>query len=1180
MSITVAMRTQVSQLYVSLFGRAPDGEGLGYWVGQLAGGKTVAQVAQDMFNVTAARAYYPSFMTNDEIVAAFYVNVLGRTADAEGQAYWVGKMNATGATKGSVIADMINAVVNYTGTDAAGVKSKALFANKVEVAQYYGEKNGTVAGATAALAGVTEVAATVTAGKAAVDAGANPGQTFMLTADVDAIPGTTAALGDDTIAASETTLTVLDEINGGAGSDTLKYVGIGAFDFSTGGDVDPDTVTVTGVEALTLRSADDLTFDASGFTGLTSATATQIVGNLDLTVGDDASATVSGVTGATVVTGSDTSNITINGASGTTIDTNGGAAVVISNAKDDVTVTGGVNVNVSTSATGAAIAVSDVTGTITVTNSKQASNIDIDAGTAVTVTSTATNDDAGAIVIGANEAASGNVSVTQNLISDGSVAMEGSAIEITGGETVAVTINATSTAADEVSDEDITIGDITIIGDGATNTVSVTQNDIATSSTVAAIAEVGGSTALTFKAMASGDTTIVNGLTFTATKSLTAAQAAAAFTNLTLGDLQSAGGTTANGYYTGAFNELNYTSGAATGSTVVFTASTFDEGDLESTDGSKDPTIATAYADGEDAIAAVTSANTIAYGNVAVDDVADASITTINLNGFGDAALGQNEALSALTSLTLANSTGDVALAAGTELELTVNGFDGALDNTSDDIETLNVTMGGSDSSIEMTADGVVEMTVVGNGDLDLTGSTFTALETLTVSGAASVILDGIDDEVLTSIDASGTSGGVEAAVDAASTEVLGGSGVDLITLNSVSIENDIDLGAGDDTLDLSDGAVGIVATDITATVTGGAGTADILIMDAADAEAASANTDFDELATAFEVLQLVNAAGGVAVDLDNLTYSTVIVVGVEDDGDGEDEDFALDNMTNNGMVKIGGDVGLIADLDTLTVTLAENTATDSLNITFTAASEAIIVVNSVETIVLSSSVKTADSVLELSADSVTSVSVTGAADLELTTDSTVLTTVNATSMTGALTYTTDSNAAVTVTGGSGGDDLTATGDNDVLNGGTGADTLTVESGADLVQLYGGDGNDTFVIDGASTNLNSLSVIKDLASGDNIIVTGGTAFKQSAVTLDQDGNPNLVSYADAAIAAIGEEEMAWFQYNNNTYIVLEAGGGDDGETFINGEDVIVKITGLVNLSTASYSQDGNILQIA
>lgn len=229
MSITVAMRTQVSQLYVSLFGRAPDGEGLGYWVNKLAQGNSLAQVAQDMFNVDAARAYYPSFLTNDEIVAAFYVNVLGRTADAEGQAYWVGEMNKSGATKGSVITDMINAVVNYTGTDGDGVKSKALFTNKVAVAQYYGEKNGNIAGATNALAGVSDAASTVTAAKAAVDAGANPGQTFTLTAGIDNIAGTA---GSDTInayasgvtsaGANATTLGANDVINGGAGVDTLN----------------------------------------------------------------------------------------------------------------------------------------------------------------------------------------------------------------------------------------------------------------------------------------------------------------------------------------------------------------------------------------------------------------------------------------------------------------------------------------------------------------------------------------------------------------------------------------------------------------------------------------------------------------------------------------------------------------------------------------------------------------------------------------------------------------------------------------------------------------------------------------------------------------------------------------------------------------------------------------------
>ena len=57
MAITVAMRTQVSQLYVSLFGRAPDGEGLGFWVAALAGGMTMAQIychAQKMRSMCCA----------------------------------------------------------------------------------------------------------------------------------------------------------------------------------------------------------------------------------------------------------------------------------------------------------------------------------------------------------------------------------------------------------------------------------------------------------------------------------------------------------------------------------------------------------------------------------------------------------------------------------------------------------------------------------------------------------------------------------------------------------------------------------------------------------------------------------------------------------------------------------------------------------------------------------------------------------------------------------------------------------------------------------------------------------------------------------------------------------------------------------------------------------------------
>jgi Ca2+-binding RTX toxin-like protein len=187
MAITVAMRTQVSQLYVSLFGRAPDGEGLGFWVGALNNGMSFAQVAESMYNTSPARAYYPSFATNEEIISTFYQNVLGRPADAEGLAFWTAELN-NAATKGEVFAKLINNVVNYTGTNADGLVSQALLLNKVEVARYYGETNGDVAGATAALTGVTSDAATVAAAKAAIDAGPAPApQTFTLTASAPVV---------------------------------------------------------------------------------------------------------------------------------------------------------------------------------------------------------------------------------------------------------------------------------------------------------------------------------------------------------------------------------------------------------------------------------------------------------------------------------------------------------------------------------------------------------------------------------------------------------------------------------------------------------------------------------------------------------------------------------------------------------------------------------------------------------------------------------------------------------------------------------------------------------------------------------------------------------------------------------------------------------------------------------
>lgn len=221
MAVTVEMRTQVSQLYVALFGRAPDSEGLAFWTQMLANGTSVEDVADTMYATDPARSYYPLWMTNQEIIASFYLNVLGRPADAEGLTYWTNKLNAAGATPGSVIQEMIDVVVNYTGTDPDGIKSAALFANKVEVAQYYGEHGGDVEGATAILVGVTDDPATVDEAIASLSAPVI-GDTLFLTAAVDDITIATANTADtikglvdgDSTDGNQSTFTALDTIQG------------------------------------------------------------------------------------------------------------------------------------------------------------------------------------------------------------------------------------------------------------------------------------------------------------------------------------------------------------------------------------------------------------------------------------------------------------------------------------------------------------------------------------------------------------------------------------------------------------------------------------------------------------------------------------------------------------------------------------------------------------------------------------------------------------------------------------------------------------------------------------------------------------------------------------------------------------------------------------------------------
>lgn len=79
---------QAYRLYQAAFDRTPDAHGLGYWISRLDAGASLQEVA-------AAFVQSPEFLrlagehpTSAELATEFYRNVLHRTPDADGLAYW------------------------------------------------------------------------------------------------------------------------------------------------------------------------------------------------------------------------------------------------------------------------------------------------------------------------------------------------------------------------------------------------------------------------------------------------------------------------------------------------------------------------------------------------------------------------------------------------------------------------------------------------------------------------------------------------------------------------------------------------------------------------------------------------------------------------------------------------------------------------------------------------------------------------------------------------------------------------------------------------------------------------------------------------------------------------------------------------------------------------------------
>lgn len=134
-----ASMAALTELYIAYFNRAPDAVGLFYWGDQMAGGLGLDRIAEYFFDQPETRALYGNLDDLPAFVTSVYQNVLGRAPDADGMTYWLNLLESDGAVTPPTF---IQAILDGAKAETGGPADAAYLANKVLLGGHFAITRG------------------------------------------------------------------------------------------------------------------------------------------------------------------------------------------------------------------------------------------------------------------------------------------------------------------------------------------------------------------------------------------------------------------------------------------------------------------------------------------------------------------------------------------------------------------------------------------------------------------------------------------------------------------------------------------------------------------------------------------------------------------------------------------------------------------------------------------------------------------------------------------------------------------------------------------------------------------------------------------------------------------------------------------------------------------------------